>query len=485
MNRVKERDLEFLQEGCHRGPEYNGFNTKKTREEGQGFQPKTKAVYLPLIDMPPAEYDTVLTSMLQMKRLTETTGQPFTILTLDQQLYRYAVEIQWALPELFPTSSFILRLGGMHLLMSFIGSVGNLMAESGLEDIMASVFAGVKQMLIGKKFPMCMRALRMVVEVILQTIDPQCHYDQLMEQLEEKAQRSRTSRLWVDCLIKPVLIMMAYVRAEREGDWLLHVACVKAIMPYFFAGGHHNYSRLGLVYLRTIENLPENVLPYFLKGEHVMRHRAGLWNGIWSDQFIESTFMRYGHGRAGIVGLTLKPETLKTWALSRHISSQLTEDLAELRGDTDDTRYQDRHKEEAPARIGHDRKDREGLKKKLEMCIHPLKPEVHPDKLVNVANGSHAPSQVNVDQAVSIGNEQLIDFENRPLAGFWESIQKKVKTMAMSKKGITVGPKVLYDTQLIFSRVIGLQASSRDVNFKDVLSYELAPIPTALFEDSG
>ena len=173
-------------------------------------------------------------------------------------------------------------------------------------------------MLIGKKFPMCMRALRMVVEVVLQPIlnelTVQC-YDTFIASLEERAQKSRTCRLWLDCLIKPVLLMMTYIRAEREGDWLLHVYCVKAMMPYFFAAGHQNYARLGLVYLRTIENLPENILPYFLKGKHVMRHIKGLW----SDMFIESTFMRYGHGRAGIVGITLKPETL---ALSRHICSQ-------------------------------------------------------------------------------------------------------------------------------------------------------------------
>ena len=59
------------------------------------------------------------------------------------------------------------------------------------------------------------------------------------------------------------------------------------------------------------------------------------------------------------------------------------------------------------------------------------------------------------------------------------------QTMAVMKKGIPIGCKVLYDTELIFSRVIGPQASSREVNFKDVLSYELAPIPTALFDDSG
>jgi len=113
--------------------------------------------------------------------------------------------------------------------------------------------------------------------------------------------------------------MMTFVRAEREGDWLLHVHCVKAMMPYFFAAGHQNYARSGLVYLRAIEDLPDKMLPFFLKGKHVMRHMNGLWNGIWSDMFIESTFMRYGHGKAGIVGITLKPETLKTWALSRHI----------------------------------------------------------------------------------------------------------------------------------------------------------------------
>ena len=95
--------------------------------------------------MPPAEYDTVLTSMLKIKTLTGATGQQFAILTLDQQLYRYAVEIQWAFPELFPPSSFFLRIGGMHMLMSFIGAVGNLMADTGLGDMMSSVFAGVQK----------------------------------------------------------------------------------------------------------------------------------------------------------------------------------------------------------------------------------------------------------------------------------------------------------------------------------------------------
>ena len=62
-----------------------------------------------------------------------------------------------------------------------------------------------------------------------------------------------------------------------------------------------------------------------MKGAHVMRHISGLWKGLWSDMFIEITFMRYGHGKAGIIG--------KTWALSLYVCGQLLEDLSTLRDD--------------------------------------------------------------------------------------------------------------------------------------------------------
>ena len=72
-----------------------------------------------------------------------------------------------------------------------------------------------------------MRALRMVVDVILEAVlkelDVGCCDTFIGITWKKKAQKSRTCRLWLDSLIKPVLLMMSYVRAEREGDWLLHV----------------------------------------------------------------------------------------------------------------------------------------------------------------------------------------------------------------------------------------------------------------------
>ena len=99
------------------------------------------------------------------------------------------------------------------------------------------------------------------------------------------------------------------------------------MIPYFFASGHLNYARYGLYYLRLIAKLLETVLKTFLDGEHVMRHQPGLWNAIWSDQYIESSFMKYDHGPKDIIGKTLHPSTLKRWALGLHLYTQLQKDI--------------------------------------------------------------------------------------------------------------------------------------------------------------
>ena len=68
-----------------------------------------------------------------------------------------------------------------------------------------------------------------------------------------------------------------------------------------------------MIYIRSIpstEDIPDDLFPEFLKGEHVMRHNRGIWNAIWPDMSVESTFMRYGHQAGGLRGLALKPSAV-------------------------------------------------------------------------------------------------------------------------------------------------------------------------------
>ena len=279
VRRASEVNHSFLQdilakEDC---PEFHGYNTKLCREQGHLPQPKTKAIYLPLIDMKPSDPDTMLTAMVRVQELTLQTGQTFSLLTCDQQLYRIAVHVSWDQAERF--KDMYLRLGGMHALMSFAGAVGSLMAESRLSDILSEVFGGVPKMLSGKKFPQNVHALRMMAEEVVRGLFMDHHFENtedLMKALDQIASESRTVKRWVEILVKPVLLMMTYVMAEREGDWLLHLATFTKMLPYYFAAGHVSYAMYGLYYLRSMEKLPPHVERRFLKGKHVTRHIQGI-----------------------------------------------------------------------------------------------------------------------------------------------------------------------------------------------------------------
>ena len=191
-------------------PEFGGFNTKLAKEQGQSAQPAIRAIYTPLIDMTPADPDTMMTALVEAQKLTKQCGQEFTIFTDDQQLYKVAVNVMWVYSEKF--SLFVSRLGGMHMLMSFVGRVRVLMADSDLEDVLKSSFGSVSQMLTGKRFSQNVRALRLVVKELLRQflLKADCHSD-LMKALENASAQSKTTELWCENLVKPVLIMLSFV----------------------------------------------------------------------------------------------------------------------------------------------------------------------------------------------------------------------------------------------------------------------------------
>lgn len=123
-SRAKQTDFMFIKSIITDAetPEYHANNTGNSREQGHSVRPATKAIYLPLMDMTPAELDTMYTAMIEAQQLTNETGQLYTIFTNDQQFYRVVVHVTWVYPTQF--QNFIPRLGGMHTLMNFAGAVG-------------------------------------------------------------------------------------------------------------------------------------------------------------------------------------------------------------------------------------------------------------------------------------------------------------------------------------------------------------------------
>ena len=489
VSRARDLDLNFLKDILFKAdtPEYNGYNTRHCRETGMSPAPKSAVVYLPLINMKPGDPTTVLTSINRALEVTRSANQEILVLTCDQAIYKIVVDISFHQPELL--TSVVAILGGMHFIMDFVGCIGALMAESGLKEVLASSFGSVDKMLQGKKYPQNVRALRLLTEELLRSVLKKegphlTSMDDLDKVLDGLSAQSRTTRLWVDNVIRPTFLMMMFCRASHEGDWPLHVKIAESMVPYMFAAHKYNYARYGLYFVRSMTWLDPELLGRFCRGEQSLHHTAGLYNGQWSDMFIETNWMRKGHGPGGIIGNTESPQTMATWVYSMDATMTLTGDLKKMSGKEDS--IQMTHKEESASRIHQDGQDRQSIRSTLESYIDPLDPGSHAQGcLLNISTGQLAQPNVNVDRALEIGTEQLKQFEASWPEGFYTSLQKQVVTFGVQKKRLAVGDNVIINQEAIYARVLGLLVSQRDLDLQQVLATELTAYPPSMFTADG
>ena len=270
----QQRDAAWLSQVHQRDKpvEWAGFNAQQDRVvEGSGNKPKTLVVFGPMIDSPPAHPDTVMTMLVYRQRTLNAFGMQYTHVSVDLQLYQTACLVQWNDPQRW--TGLILHPGMMHTLMSFLGCIGTLMKASGVEVLMSAAFGCITSIINGKAWTNALRAYRLIIAVLLRSFysNGAKTYQELSDYLEA-AREHPTGRLWVDCLIKPTLIALMFLRGERNGDFLLQQYCLNTMLPYFFAAGHHNYDRYLSWYVRQMENLPQHAKDDLLAGAHVCRH---------------------------------------------------------------------------------------------------------------------------------------------------------------------------------------------------------------------
>ena len=118
--------------------------------------------------MNPAEPDAMLTTIKPVKSQSKQAGQEYTVFTNDQQLFKIATQVTWY--KSYNWKDFFAILGGIHTLMSFVGCIGTLTANTGPSDLLKSSFRGVEKILSGKNFLQNTTALRICVEKILRSI---------------------------------------------------------------------------------------------------------------------------------------------------------------------------------------------------------------------------------------------------------------------------------------------------------------------------
>jgi hypothetical protein len=242
------------------------------------------------------------------------------VITFDLVIYAKAKQIQWKFPEEF--SDTVIRMGGFHIALNFLAVLGkkDVLIESGGYGS-GSVMALMK----GKSYNRGVRAHKLVMEALFrlmwhsflhwlnggdmesqeQIVDEEHITDSiksfpqsseatmselftLMELFEvfrqEQKSRSKMFDFWIE-YISMVMNLLQFIKAERTGNWSLHLAATSEMVSYFYTHDRPNYSRWLPVYLADMEQLEKNnhvVYNQFQDGGHAVNRSSQPFAKVWT-----------------------------------------------------------------------------------------------------------------------------------------------------------------------------------------------------------
>ena len=526
-------------------PSYSAFMQAIMKEPHPG---RSTIEFLPMIDLNSSDPTCIFSTLLFIQEQAKAANTR-SICTLDQPLHWKARCILMS-EEGVGLKSTILRLGGFHVMMSFLGSIGHLMAGSGLQETMETIYApnSVLHILSGKAFSRAIRAHSLVQVALFSNLLNELR-ETFPQNLEERAQlpgpsnveqssssleeledickkyvakvlaggpleeivgnedilklqyiitdmlkdRSacRTTQLWL--MYNEMLdILFKFLKAERTGNFKLHIACLKAMLPFLAASGHNNYTKSIVVYLEDMDRLEREDQVTFdaLSKHHAVRRSDRFWGGLSLDYIIESVLMKSIKSTGGLTrkrGFTDTQRML--WCKSMPVLAAVNRSMQSITGTSYESSEQ--HKEAGPSRVARDVDDI----KTLQTVFEERMPFTRSAPLRNLFTGQLADAAVNVERSKQIGISILKNMNGKVIDRFSFKKDSASKTLA-SKTAVKIdGDVIVIDQQLMFQRL--LFVANRETNRKidrevdreaereALFIYEMCSYPPSLFTSQG
>ena len=512
--------------------------------------PSATVQFLPMIDIDPGNltciYSTLLFIVDQANRYGITP-----IITFDQPLWWKALMIILNEPEDSHMKSIVLRLGGLHIQMSFLGCIGHIMAGSGLEDVLGLAYAtnAVVHMLSGKAIARAIRGhflvdsalncllMRDLLNIPLKiddcsinedeansdiceetvreetvpTVNSEVHDDlekakvlyeklladeisleevcsadvfgKLSEELGNKKEslmeHNRTAALWMQYM-RMIDLLKTFIKAERTGNWNLHLQAVRDMLPYFAAAGHNLYAKSAYVYLQIMEDLKEkhpDIHQKFQDGLHVVRRSDRYWAGLSTDLVIEQVLMRSVKTTGGLTrGKGMSEMQRLVWLLSMPACAEINGAMQALTGASYVTSEQ--HKDCGEARQQRDYADM----KKIMSYINERNPFSPDPSLRSIVSGVVANENVNADKAKKVGDDIVASMAGKSVKEFSFCKRNQVVTLASKSAVVSSDGSIKIDPQLLFQRLSVLAACRRIENPEEQFQFKMCSFPPALFE---
>ncbi len=185
--------------------------------------------------------------------------------------------------------------------------------------------------------------------------------------------------------------MFNFIRSIREGDWNLHLACIRDMLPWMFAYDRTNYSRYLPVYwcdMMSLRDVHPSTYEAFQAGDFVVQRSGNAFSQVAVDQTIEQTINRDTKSKGGIVGFSLNKGAVQRWLLTSHERAAITQACRQLAG-LSATNEESVVKEKGRARMSVDENDVKKVQSTLNNWVNPFLPS-DTDEICHLASGMTA-----------------------------------------------------------------------------------------------
>lgn len=295
-----------------------------------------------------------------------------------------------------------------------------------------------------------------------------------------------------------VSLLLQFLRAERTGNWKLHLSAFADMLPWFAVYDHTNYTRWGAVYLADMKQLEKthpDVYKEFMEGNFVVKRTDHKFNQISTDQSLEH-INRVCKVAGGLIGITRSDSARDRWCLTFNERSRLVEEtyaMFEIQTDDPDAAMVNT-KETGAARIARDEAD---VAKIMHQLLQFGVFSQNEPLLVSLASHDVAPDDIGyaLMNAKNRGTEKMNTFIQQRLCArevdFHAVLQKTksptLSTMYSQRTSATAAEKtkVLKADRNLFQRLLVAQSSGRTLNLPELLQHELFPVPLALADTAG
>ena len=487
---------------------WNGWMKSVHKSEGKEVN---DIEYMPIIDGDPNNHSTIHTLL---QKALQMDAHP--IVTFDLPIWIKSVDIIKS-----KKLSVIPRLGGFHLLKSFLGTFDSIFADSGLHELVQLIYPGstvADSILNGGSYDKAIRSHFLIDAAIIQHVIPSDMFsDEELSQIKETITNlvenktesqyqdipvvksfqekidevfskfsagGRTTALWA-LYHDMVSTIKIFIRAERTGDFQLHLSCITNRMLHIFAAaGHHYYAKGARLYVQMMlsyeKGSPQEsaiVRNFKMHGNHVIRYSSFEWSGIWSDLCIEQTLMRFSKSDGGLTGGRFRngDSAHKCWVQTlSHISM-----INRLSQKNDSKKFI--HRDLAAAQRLAD----EGAIATIGNWLNDMQPfdETRDrDLLVSFSTGffSKRGDEINSEKAVEVGKVMQTKLDNQVPSTPIET-KNKVKSLSFLRGGSNVHSPTRINALKYFNRLVIF--AQRESNLEKSLAYELTPLPLSLFSE--